>query len=144
MVPESHSHSFIIKNFIQEVKAGQVESFMRRLEGLIAGVPYSERGSAESHFQNAMYILFQLMGFYSAMEWRTASGRIDLRVETEKYIFIFEFKVDSSSEAAMEQIEKKKYWTADASTGKTVILIGSNFNTAPRTLDPPVIKTLEP
>lgn len=142
VIPESRGKTFVISTFVKEIRAGQADAFMLRLATLIAGIPYSERGSAEAHFQNAMYILFQLMGFYTVMEWRTSAGRIDLKVETDRLIYIFEFKVDSSSEAAMKQIEDKKYWEADTLSGKTVILIGSNFNTSTRTLDTPVVKTL--
>ncbi len=73
------------------------------------------------------------------MEYRTSSGRIDLKVETDRYIYIFEFKVNSTSMAAMEQIKEKKYWLPYSMSGKDIILIGSNFNTETRTLDSPVI-----
>ncbi|MDE6273391.1 MAG: ATP-binding protein [Muribaculaceae bacterium] len=132
---------FNIRLFIDEVQKGDAESFMTRMETLIAGVPYSEKGSAESHFQNAVYLLFNLMGFYCRMEERTSNGRIDITVETDRYVFIIEFKVDSSSQAAMDQIEEKKYWLPYQLSGKQIILIGANFDTKSRRLSPaPLIK----
>ncbi len=137
--PPSRPGEFLIGRFLKEVNSGDAEGFMSRLETMIAGVPYSEKGSAEAHFQNAMYLLFNLLGFYTSMEYRTSSGRIDLKVETDRYIYIFEFKVNSTSMAAMEQIKEKKYWLPYSMSGKDIILIGSNFNTETRTLDSPVI-----
>ena len=141
--PESRPSVFSIKQFVLEVIRGDAEGFMKRLESLIAGVPYSEKGSAEAHFQNAIYILFQLMGYYTRMEERTSDGRIDLKVETDRYIYIFEFKIDSTSRAAIEQIEEKRYWLPDAVSDKEIILIGANFDTATRRLDAPIIRRLQ-
>ena len=141
--PESRPSVFSIKQFVLEVMRGDAEGFMKRLESLIAGVPYSEKGSAEAHFQNAIYILFQLMGYYTRMEERTSDGRIDLKVETDRYIYIFEFKIDSTSRAAIEQIEEKRYWLPDAVSDKEIILIGANFDTATRRLDTPIIRRLQ-
>ncbi|MDE6273279.1 MAG: PD-(D/E)XK nuclease domain-containing protein, partial [Muribaculaceae bacterium] len=143
LYPEEIQRPFSIKSFIQEVRAGDAEGFMRRMETLIAGVPYSEKGSAEGHFQNAVYLLFSLMGFYCKMEERTSAGRIDIRLETDRCIFIIEFKIDSTAQAAMEQIEARKYWLPDRLSGKEIILIGANFDTKTRRLsEDPVIKRI--
>ncbi len=143
-MPFMHTNkAFSIFHFINEVEKGDAEGFMKRIETMIAGVPYSEKGSAESHFQNAVYLLFNLMGFYCRMEERTSNGRIDITVETDRYVFIIEFKVDSSSQAAMDQIEEKKYWLPYQLSGKQIILIGANFDTKSRRLFPaPLIKSL--
>ena len=137
------SRGFAIPDFVIDIRKGNAEGFMKRMESLIAAVPYSEKGSAESHFQNAVYLLFTLMGFYTQMEMRTSDGRIDLRVETDRNIFIFEFKVDGTSGSAMEQIEEKRYWLGDVASGKRITLIGANFDTKTRRLDPPEIKEIE-
>ena len=134
---------FSIPDFVRAVRRGDPEDFMKRLESLIASVPYAEKGSAEAHFQNAIYLLFTLMGYYTRMEERTSDGRIDLKVDTDRYIYIFEFKIDSTSRAAIEQIEEKRYWLPDAVSDKEIILIGANFDTATRRLDAPVIRRLQ-
>ena len=133
---------FSIPDFVRAVRRGDPEDFMKRLESLIASVPYAEKGSAEAHFQNAIYLLFTLMGYYTRMEERTSNGRIDLKVETDRYIYIFEFKIDSTSRAAIEQIEEKRYWLPDAVSDKEIILIGANFDTTTRRLATPIIRRL--
>lgn len=116
--------------------------FMELLESMIAGIPYSEKGSAEDHFQNAAYILFTLMGHYVLLEDRTSDGHIDLTVETSQYVYIFEFKFDSTAEAAMEQIHRKRYWLKYGGSGKVIYIIGANFNTKTKRLDPPLIEKM--
>lgn len=127
---------FDISAFVEDVNAGEVESFMRRLDSLVAKVPYSERGAPpESHFQNAIYLVFSLMGFYVRMEERVSDGRIDLTVETDAFVYIFEFKIDASADAAMRQIHEKEYWRPYLASGKYIFLIGANFDTTTRRLN---------
>ncbi len=134
-IPDMTSNSgFSIPEFVMAVRKGDAEDFMKRMESLIAAVPYSDKGSAESHFQNAVYLMFTLLGFFAQMEMRTSDGRIDLRVETDRYVYIFEFKVDSTASEALEQIRSKKYWQGDAVSGKEIILVGANFDTTTRRL----------
>ncbi len=142
-IPKSESiRGFSIVDFVKEVREGKPELFMKRMESLIASIPYNEKGSAEDHFQNAVYLLFTLLGHYSRMEDRTSDGRIDLQVETSRYVYIFEFKIDSSSQKAMEQIHEKKYWLREAMGGKEIILIGVSFDTHTRRLTEPVIERI--
>ena len=42
-------------------------------------------------------------------EKEQSQGRVDCIVETDKYIYIFEFKLDGTAEAALQQIEDKGY-----------------------------------
>lgn len=143
-MPLSESpRGFSIVDFAKDANEGRPESFMRRMDSLIASVPYSEKGSAESHFQNAVYLLFTLLGYYTRMEDRTSDGRIDLQVETPRYVYIFEFKVDSSSEKAVAQIHEKKYWLREGMSGKKIYLIGANFDTSTRRMTDPIIEEVD-
>lgn len=141
---DSNQGSFSIREFISDVRNGNADAFMHRLETLIAGVPYSEKGSAEAHFQNAIYLLFNLMGFYCKMEERTSNGRIDLLLETDRFIFIIEFKIDSTPKAAMDQILQRQYWLPYRLAGKKIIMIGANFDSNTLQLsDNPIIRPLD-
>ncbi|MDE6338547.1 MAG: PD-(D/E)XK nuclease domain-containing protein, partial [Muribaculaceae bacterium] len=61
-------------------------------------------------------------------------GRCDMQILTSGYVYIFEFKIDSTPEAAMKQIEEKGYAFPFGAEGRTVFLIGANFSTDSRTL----------
>ena len=76
-------------------------------------------------------------------EDRTSSGRIDLVLENDTDIYLFEFKVDSSAEAALKQIKEKKYQEKYLNIrGKKLHLIGINFSTAERTVSDYVSETV--
>jgi hypothetical protein len=67
------------------------------------------------------------MGFYTNVEIHSANGRADMVVKTDQYIYVMEFKRDSSAEAAMQQIKDKGYATPYQSDGRQIILVGANF-----------------
>lgn len=127
---------FDISGFVEYVHEGKPEKFMKRLSALLAGVPhYGPSDPYENQFQNCIYILFKLVGFYTKMEDHTSDGRIDLTVETGNYVYIFEFKVDKSAREAMEQILTKEYWRKFEAAGKRIFLVAANFNSKTHRLD---------
>lgn len=132
---ESTPGHFSVSKFIKAVNTGNISEFMNLFESMIAGVPYSEKGSAGAHFQNASYILFTLMGQYTQVEERTSDGRIDLTVETPEYVYIFEFKINSTAEEAIKQIKEKQYWQKYSSHAKGIFIIGVNFDTQTRRIN---------
>ena len=134
---------FAISQFVEEVNEGNTEEFMRRLACLVAGVPYGGKGSVpEYHFQNAIYLVFTLMGYRAHVEQRMSRGRIDMTVETDRYVYIFEFKVDASASEAMAQIHERGYWKAFEASGKEITLIAANFDSLSRTLNDVEIQRL--
>lgn len=128
--------TFVINRFSREVKEGNAEEFMRRLASLVARVPYGGKGSVpEDHFQNAIYLVFTLMGYRAHVEQRMSRRRIDMTVETDGYVYIFEFKVDASASEAMAQIRERGYWKGFEASGKEITLIAANFDSESRTLN---------
>lgn len=141
-LPQMKAQSGIaLSDFIADVKLGRIDNMMRRLDSMLASMPYSDKGNPESRFQDAIYLLFTLLGFFARMELRTSDGRIDLVVETSDKIYIFEFKIDSTAESAMEQILRKEYWLPYEFSGKEIFLIGANFDSKTRRLSDYLIQT---
>lgn len=58
----------------------------------------------ELHYENVLFIVFKLVGFYTKVEYHTSEGRIDLVLQTDKFIYIMEFKLNGSAEEALRQI----------------------------------------
>lgn len=133
-VQKAESPAEIVR-MVQEVRAGKVESFMTRLQSFFADTPYELVRDLELHYQNVMFIVFKLLGFYTQAEYHTSKGRIDMLVKTDKYIYIMEFKLDGTAEQALQQINEKKYAQPFASDGRTIIKIGANFSTKTRSLE---------
>ena len=75
-----------------------------------------------------------LMGFYVRSEYRTSDGRCDDVVETDRFIYIFEFKYDRSAEEAMKQIEEKRYAAPFAPDPRKLFKIGINFSSKTRSI----------
>ncbi len=132
--------AFYINNFIKEVESGRPEQFMERLQALFADGSYEIAGDMEKYFQNALYVIFKMMGFYTEVERRTARGRMDVTIQTKDYVYILELKLDGSAEAALSQIEEKNYAAPFAADGRMLYKIGINFSSATRGIDEYLIK----
>jgi len=124
-----------VKGFVKDVEEGKPEQFMSRLETLFANGNYQIAGEAELYFSNALYVIFQLMGFYTEVERATSDGRIDMIVKTSDYIYIFEFKLDKTADEALQQINDKQYAKPFEHDGRYIYKIGVNFSTMTRRID---------
>jgi hypothetical protein len=135
VVGESQMTEFNVAHFVRSIERGDTEAFFERIDTMLSNVPYEVKLNYEVHFQNFIYLLFSLMGFYTNVEYHTAKGRVDLIVKTDKYIYIMEFKRDSSAEAAMQQIKDKDYAKPFKLDGRKIVLIGANFASDMSALD---------
>ena len=67
-------------------------------------------------------------------EARTSIGRIDAVAQTEKYVYIFEFKLNRSAGEALKQIHDKEYYQKYLDSGREIILVGAKFSTKTRNI----------
>ena len=95
---------------------------------MFADIPYELARDREVHYQNILYIIFKLMGFYVQVEYHTSRGRIDLVLQTQDYVYIMEFKLNGSADEALAQIREKGYAAPFAKDSRTVYKIGVNFS----------------
>ena len=133
-IQKSESSAEIV-HLIQEVRNGNIDSFMHRLQSFFANTPYELVRDLELHYQNVFFIIFKLLGFYTQAEYHTSQGRIDLLVKTDKYIYIMEFKLDGTAEQALQQINKKQYALPFETDPRKVYKIGANFCAKTRNLE---------
>ena len=125
-----------IQRFVEEVRKGDVDSFLSRLQTFFDDIPYElAPRDREVHYQNILYIVFKLMGFHAEVEYHTSRGRVDLVLKTSDYIYVMEFKLDGTAEEAMAQIDAKGYASAFAADGRKVVKVGVNFSSETRTID---------
>ena len=130
-----------IWKFVEDIRAGNVDEFMERMQAIIAGVPYDNLPKdklklREQNYQTAVYLIFKLMGQFVETEIHCAKGRADCIVHTKDSIYIFEFKLMSAgtAEDAIVQIKEKGYTAQFKTSGKKLILIGSSFDEEERTI----------
>lgn len=127
--------SFHILNFIKEIRLGMIDAFMSRLQSFFADTPYELIRNNELHYQNVLFIIFKLMGFYTEAEYHTSQGRIDMVVKTPNYIYIMEFKFEGSAEEALAQIEANNYAVPFSTDNRTLFKIGINFSRKTRNIE---------
>ena len=138
---KKHSNNtFDISQFVLDVEAGETDQFIDRLRSLFADTPYELVKDLENHYQNILWLLFKLMGFYTHAEYHTSRGRIDLLVKTPLYIYVMEFKLDGTAEEAMAQINSKEYSLPFTVENQTVVKIGMNFSKETRNIEKWVIE----
>lgn len=130
-----------IWKFVEDIRAGNVDDFMERMQAIIAGVPYDNLPKdklklREQNYQTAVYLIFKLMGQFVQTEIHCLKGRADCIVHTKDSIYIFEFKLMSAgtAEDAIVQIKENGYAAQFKTSSKKIILIGSSFNEEERTI----------
>jgi hypothetical protein len=132
--------AFFIVNFVKDIKAGRVDDFLKRLSSLFADTPYELVRDLENHYQNVLFIVTKLMGFYVKAEYHTSEGRIDLLLQTDAYTYVMEFKLDGTAEEAMQQIEVKNYAQPFAADRRTLVKVGVNFSSTTRNIERWIVK----
>ena len=134
---------FEVLKFVQEIERGEPDAFFRRLQSFFADTPYELVKDLELHYQNVLFIVFRLVGFYVKAEYHTSQGRIDLVLQTDKYIYVMEFKLDGTAEEALQQINDKQYALPFAADSRKVLKIGVNFSNTTRNIERWVVEELQ-
>lgn len=125
---------FFVENFVEEIEDGRTEEFMQRLDTFLADGDYQIAGKAELYFQNVMYIVFKMLGFYTQVERHTSNGRVDVTLQTPDYVYLFELKLDGTAQEALQQIEEKQYAAPFANDDRQLIKVGASFSSEARRL----------
>ena len=131
----SETPMMLISRMTRDIRSGNPEGFMARLDALFARTDYQIQGDCEKDFQYAMYIIIELMGEYVETERTTSDGRIDILIKTKDYVYIIEIKTDSTPDEALAQIEEKGYARPFADDRRRIFRVGVNFSTANRRID---------
>lgn len=117
------------------IENGQTDQIRNVLTALFANITYTlESDPFEHYFQSVIYLVFTLLGKLCECEMHTYTGRIDCRVLTRDYIYLFEFKRDTSAADALAQIDTMDYALPFVADSRKIIKIGASFDTASRKL----------
>ena len=111
------------------LREGDFEQFFQVLDVFFAGIPYDIQIRRERYYQTIFYLIFKLMGLQIQAEVRTRRGRIDVVVEMDEGVYIFEFKLESAgdAQAALAQIKERGYAEPYRAAGKPLYLVGAAF-----------------
>ena len=130
-----YNSPFAVRKFAEDFKKGDAEGLMKRFEAFFADTDYEIVGDAELYFQNTMYVLCKLMGQYVQVERHTSNGRMDIMVQTDKYVYIMELKMDAPADEALKQIEDKAYAKPFAADPRQIFKIGVGFSAKTRRIE---------
>ena len=137
------SSTSIILKIADAVDDGEPERFLSLLQSFLADIPYDlSKNKPEVYFENNLYIIFKLLGFYVTTEYRTSQGRVDIVLSTPKYVYVIELKLNGTAEDAIAQIEDRAYALPFATADRQIITIGIGFSQQTRNIDRWIIKEL--
>lgn len=117
----------LLKKMIQNAK---IDESMKALKSLIADVPYSNKKLAsmdmEERYRLIISTIFNAIGLKVEVEKMIATGRIDMIVQTSRYIYVLELKLrnNGGKEAATEQILDRQYMEPFKADKRQVIGLG--------------------
>ncbi|MCQ2319365.1 MAG: PD-(D/E)XK nuclease domain-containing protein [Bacteroidales bacterium] len=113
---------------------GRLDDMHDALSCFFASIPYNanyqERAwSYESHYHYTLYLIFRLLSCYTTLtEKENSRGRADIIVETDDYVYIFEFKLDGTAAEALKQVDDKGYAEPYAADSRKLFKIGVGFS----------------
>lgn len=125
----------VVFNLLKHIKNKDLESFFKAFNTLFSSVPHQIHVKEEAYYHSLIYLVLKALGFSVESEVSTSNGRVDMVLKTDKYIFLFEFKIDADAKAAMHQILERGYHDRYKLDSREVLLVGVNFNTKTRSLD---------
>lgn len=129
---------------------GKPEDFHDLLNDFLASIPYSVRESNgekshERQFQYTVYLIMRLIGSTRNTvyhEKATSKGRADCVIETPRYVYVFEYKLDRPAAEAMAQIGDRGYAGPYAHDGRPVYAIACSFSSETGTISDWMVKQI--
>ena len=132
-------------NWLNEVtdslEAGDLDTFHRQLTAFLADISYrfqrkQDERACERHFQYTFYLIMRMLGKFSVyVEKETSQGRIDCVLECPGYVYLFEFKLNSTAAVALKQIDEKGYALPYASDPRKLYKVGISFSSETGTIN---------
>jgi hypothetical protein len=132
-VPEERSRALIF-NLPDALEDGEIGKAIEAIRQYMAGVPYDIIKETENYYQTVVFLMFKQFGLNCRAEVRIADGRIDTFVETKKFVYCFEFKLDKTADEALAQIDTKEYLLPWMGSGKRLFKVGVNFDSEKRNI----------
>ena len=126
---------------VDALRDGDLELVRKLFTSFLAETPYSMRPKkddkdCELYFHYTFYLLMRLISCYTIYtEKQLSEGRADCIIETPKYVYIFEFKLDGTATEAFEQINSRGYGKPYEADSRQVYFIGASFSSRTGTVE---------
>ena len=127
-------HAALLSQMLAALRSDDVNDMLDALSCFFANIPANITVKREKYYQTLFYAVFVLIGARTFAECWTNRGRVDAVVETPCGIYVFEFKLNDTAEAALAQIKDNGYHEKYLRRGKKVTLVGAAFDAEMRNL----------
>lgn len=117
----------LLDTLTDALESNDLDEFFESIDILLSKVDYDLHLKDEKYWQSLFYMILTLLGYNIFAEFKTSKGRIDAVLETDTHIYIFEFKISGTEEAALEQIKEREYFSRFMDKQKALVLVGSRF-----------------
>ncbi|HJA86828.1 MAG TPA: ATP-binding protein [Candidatus Bacteroides avicola] len=111
-----------------------MEGALQAMQAFLGTIPYAANTDYEGHYQQVLYVIFSLLGYYVDLEVRTPRGRVDVVMRTRSTLYVMELKLDKRVDDAMRQIDLRNYPERFALCGLPVVKVGIVFDSNEHTL----------
>lgn len=128
---------FNYSDFLDDFFEGEVDNVINRFQALYSTLPYANDNNVkylERDFQNVIFLVFTILGQFVISEPHFSKGRADTIVCTEKYVYLFEFKMDCDPQVALNQIDERDYAGRFKMDGRKIFKIGVNFSSSEKNI----------
>ncbi len=123
-----------IRKLCRALNKANLDDFFEILQVFFANIPNTISIKQEKYYQSLFYSIFTLIGYKLEAEVSTNKGRIDCVIHTDSTIYIIEFKLNDSCDAALKQIEEKQYAQKYLHSDKNITLVGVAFDQQTRNI----------
>jgi hypothetical protein len=122
---------------------GDYEGALLRMQSFLSGIPFlpgdkevlGDELKCEAYYHKVFYIIVAMLNNGARGQVRQALGVPDIVIETRKYIYVIELKINSTPQVALRQLEEMNYALPFAMDGRELVKLGVNFSTEKRTID---------
>ncbi len=125
----------MVDNLYINIRDGKIDEALKELQTFLKGVSFQNQEYNEAHYKSMIFAILTLVGNHPFNELRNSDDQIDMTIFTKKAIYIFEFKLGKSANAAMEQINEKGYAIGFEIYKLPIIKVGVNIDPKTRTLE---------
>ena len=130
-----------VEKVVDSLHMADLEQTRKLFTAFLAETPYAMRPKKdqkdrELYFHYTFYLLMRLISCYTVYtEKQLSEGRADCIVETQDYVYIFEFKLDGTADEALLQIEDRGYAKAYEADSRYIYKIGVSFSSKTGTIE---------
>jgi hypothetical protein len=122
---------------------GDYEGALLRMQSFLSGIPFlpgdkevlADELKCEAYYHKVFYIIVAMLNNGARGQVRQALGVPDIVIETKKYIYVIELKINSTPQTALRQLDELNYALPYAVDGREIVKLGVNFSTETRTID---------